>query len=457
MALSPTPPPDRSNSLIRRDGDVRIPPQEHSKGRREIPWTEFVDGRLRPAIERASSRYQDEFEAYWLKVSGKPGLSASKAEVRTRFLKARVLYDMLRTDGDWGYRYRLPEVQRLKHPPALLRQIVETAGNPDGAVRPILFEGDCDDVSFLYADLAIDLGLSGTTVEMVRDDHVNVVVPLAPGLSLVLDPTGITTDSSGNSWDLPIPSYVPERGEPEKYSKGLIRPLNTHYRKGRSPFVAERGGLTVGDMAASNLVARLEARVSRSLPIPKAWEPLVRGMRRSIDCYKRHLTAYASPRKEATETNASVDADSKQAEQAAIAEYFICIAPAESPLERFGIYLAYLDWARCGFIPPEEYGSFDPLACLALLGSPFVSSSSNLDWRYHHHDRDNSDRELRELRSRLRVLDSLDPARLSYPQSSLIGSWLPWISGESDSRRGLYTLLGALSHTVNLHDDSLEL
>ena len=466
MAVNPGLPIDRGDVLRGREEDIRIPlvgeaaPRER---RTEIPWSQFVNEKLRPTIDRVSSRYLGEFEAYWGRVAGREGVSASRTEIQTRFLRARVLYDMLRVDGEWGYRYSLPPVQRLKHPPELLHQIIEAAGNSDGAERPVLFEGDCDDVSFLYADLATTLGLSGITVEMVSDNHVNVVVPITAGLSLVLDPTGVSTNSNGSSWDLPAPTYVPGKGEPAKYDKRVLRPLNAHYRNGRSPFLTERRRLTVGETATSNLIVRIERGISRSLRIPQAWEPLVRGMRHSIDCYKRHLGPYTSSTGRAAARMALGDTGFMKAERSATTEYLICLSQVESPLERFGVYLAYLDWARCGFIPPEEYGPFDPLACMALLAGPFISSSSNMDRRYHQAARDGSGQEaardgqeLISLRSRLQVLDSVDPSHLPYPLSPQLDPWLRWIAEESDSRRGLFSLLGALSHTVNLHGDSLE-
>lgn len=433
-----------------RGGEPQVPPVPLKQSPKTAPtsWANFLSSDLTKAILEISKNYHHgDFEVFWNGLEPLKRESLDQEGIKEKFLKARVLFEVLRIYGLWGYQYELPDPQFLKLPPLLLQRIGQEVQKTDGKTRNPLFVGDCDDIAFLYAEIASYIGLPGTHVRMVLRNHVNVFVPLAPELELRLDPSEISKSGKYPPWNLPTSDYRPrpDEGEALKYEKGMNK-HNDPYLKKQSAFRKRLSHSSLSARARKNLLARIWDPVPGEIVLSEKWMPVFKGFRKAFSCYREKLLPVVSKR--------VVFQEDRQAKLDMVS----CVSENnESDLEKFGAFLGYWNLGQCVFLPTPEYGELSPLSCMVMMMGPFFSKGHSMKNDYHDPGAfDSPWQELRELQISIARLNGMDPDTLRFPdrRSANIIDWLKWIDEDlSESRPYLMTLLGALVHMTYYHVD----
>lgn len=421
----------------------------------KISWDTFLATTFKEAVNGMTSRYELEFNVFW---SSHPEwqLRGDRESVKSKFVKALALYDILRANGLWGFEYEIPLVQTVNPPQALLRDIAKSASGEDGRSRPYLFTDDCDNIAFLYTEVAPYLGLSGAEVKMVSDVHVNVFVPLGKDITLRIDLTGLSDEQESPPWNLPPNTYVPKKPIQKDYNDRILEKYNRVYRQNGRVRQKQIRETSLTQETASNLIERLKKRIEHSdyVKVPKRWAGFANGYKSGKACFERYLKKY-SYHTVGEATKALQDEDIRRKKRNDVEQYFSCLGePATFNDEGFGRLMSYVYSSACFYVPsnPPEGEDFNPLMC-------------NLKWFKTNHELhaldhrpgstvgDHFQSEEEEVGRRLGTLMTKDPTAISYPNDRFrVESWFSW-SGQL-LRQDPQLLEGAsvLIHLMEWHE-----
>lgn len=261
----------------------------------KISLGDFLRINLVRTIDDHSSLYEKDFQEFLLRHPETAG--SNKTELRTDFMKTRILYEALSFEGAWGYTFYLTFNKNKQlvftGPKGLFHELVANIGKSDGLSQPTLFSGSCADISFLFAELATAIGLHAQ-VKLVRDNHVNAVVRIGTTeLRLDLTPVG-EADTNRPIWDLPTNRYLPERGLPEKYDRAGLQPPNRAYQQGKQYYLnldKEFIPVEIVDRLYDRLDPQKRTYPAR-ISLPAHLKPFIDGYMRTRGCYTTYITPY---------------------------------------------------------------------------------------------------------------------------------------------------------------------
>lgn len=426
-------------------------PSASKKSDNFISWSAFLKEYLPQIVEELSPAYEEDFRIFRIYNMAQCVNLDNPKELRRKFMTARVLFDLLKAGGLWGFKYEIPRKQVLNRPPALLKKIEDAASKGDGASRRYLFTDDCDNISFLFAEIAGKLGLKGVEVKLVFDNHVNIFVPLGGNLVLRMDLTGIGDFSGGLPWNLQKTEYVPEGKIPEDYNKTILEPVNKHYRKGEQIYEKALGSLYLSRQAFKNLIARLNP-----IKIPPKWMPFIRGYQHAKGCYKKYLEKYLFDTVEEAVQSAK-DLDLQHRQEIDDHHYFSCLEELHSPLEQLGMALGYLYWTHCLPPPPvlnikapKSAPHYNFIACAMMMtAGAFWLRLDYIKKSFHEKEEKLTIKEADQLKNSMDILGKIDPNQLRYPEKNTLGDWLFWIQKKLPT--DVVSPLADLFHMIESH------
>ncbi|MDO8526809.1 MAG: hypothetical protein Q7T03_03870 [Deltaproteobacteria bacterium] len=434
--------PNVSNaaSVIGQKGE-----SDHGKGQDKISWNDFLKIHVSKAVEELAPQFENDFKSF-----------GRKNEVhKNKFMQARILYAILRDSGLWGFQFSGDK--NLSSAPVLLRQIADAAFDDEGAVLFNLFLNDCENIAFLYSEIAATLGLKGVEVRRVQFNHVNIFVPIGNGVTLRMDLTGLGDDLGSPPWDLPANTFIPDKNDPQiiKYDKNILEVRNKYYRRGEAMYAKQLGSLLLDQKSAARLIERLQppAAISGFVAVPPKWSEFVRGAQYSQKCYEKFLQKYSY----ATVSEAAKaiqDEDRNIRQNGDEIGYFSCLEePSLTNLERLGRLFDYLQHSACFYFPPEleSVEETDPMVC-SIQWANFNEELHSVERKFHSTLLPVTAQEIEAFGKEMDVLESLDPKALVYPSGDFsVSHWQVWARNYFKYHSHLLTALGALSHVVESH------